>query len=204
MTAKKDKHQLIHVTVEEVDRQAALNLAKIQKDPLLDDLRIKFLQAAKDDHLEPKAKLYQLRKYADAISNLAGKHAACRHGCSHCCNISVGISKTEAESISRATKRKLTKPKEDVPDMASLEQWHGVPCPFLARGKCSIYEDRPIVCRLLLNIADTEYFCSLDVPAAESHVTSLDLRQLENAFMVAFSHDQWADIRVFFPNGKKA
>ncbi|HVL09346.1 MAG TPA: YkgJ family cysteine cluster protein, partial [Burkholderiaceae bacterium] len=65
------------------------------------------------------------------------------------------------------------------------------PCPFLRDGACSVYDVRPMACRLLLNLDDDDLLCQL-VPYANG-------QQLKAFFLLAQPAAAWADIRDFFP-----
>lgn len=161
------------------------------------DLRHGFMNAA-EASLPARAKLNRLKKAAESLSKAVVPHSACKTGCSFCCHISVGICESEARAISKATGRSFSLP-VDEPSVIMREKWHKTPCPFLSKGKCSIYENRPIACRLNFNMADTPEQCDTQVPSEESYVMFLNMQPLEQAFLVAFFDEKWADIRDFFP-----
>lgn len=112
-------------------------------------------------------KVYWLRQAAEAMAEPVFALSACRTGCSHCCNITVPISRVEAEVIARETGARLNKNagmkmgdesadlQAIVSDMSAI--YYGMPCTFLSKGKCSIYESRPLACRLLLNMDDDDF-----------------------------------------------
>lgn len=77
--------------------------------------------------------------------------------------------------------------------------YHRQPCPFLKKGKCSIYDERPVACRLMFNLSDSPYFCNTDIDAENSYVMLLNLKELEFAFTGSFMNFGSADIRDFFP-----
>lgn len=108
------------------------------------------------------------RKLMDATSRLAEgflAHApsgsvACRAGCDHCCHQSVGVTPPEAltimdhviQSRSEAELAELAARVatrfEETRGLSSQERFSpDYPCVFLASGRCSIYEVRPLSCR---------------------------------------------------------
>lgn len=188
----------IPISKEEATLQASLNLKKIQQSSEFQGHAEDFLRELHSG-LPQKAKMNRLKKAADKISATITPLSACRNGCSHCCNIAATITKTEAEAMARASGRKMEKLNCPPPSEDSRMKWFRVPCPFLVNGSCSVYEERPIVCRLMFNIADSNYFCSTDIEPEDSHVTMLNLQQLETGYMKSFILQQWGDIRDFFP-----
>lgn len=159
-----------------------------------------------------KSKYRHFVRLADKISGAIDPHSQCKRGCAHCCHISVGITETEAELIGEAIKIRPTKPEssytlfdERMIDHEEFKAAHfGKPCGFLDGSDCSIYEHRPIACRLHHNLGDA-FFCRVDVPIEESMVSTLDTRSLTNALMVLMVQKKpglrLADIREFFPKG---
>jgi len=102
------------------------------------------------------------------IDDLA-ERVAPQSGCyncreAHCCHQSVVITSWEAEQIAKYTKRKMAA----VPDLAmdfdvkeTRERYSGVPCPFLKKKICTIYEVRPATCRLHFNMSHDVSLCDI-------------------------------------------
>ena len=96
----------------------------------------------------------------------------CGKGCAHCCRLWVGITRDEAELLAERVKagtaqadparleaqRPWTSPMEFVgkpPEQAS--------CVFLGPdGACTVYDDRPSICRAVLVASDPELCRGLD------------------------------------------
>lgn len=193
----------IPITKEEATNQALDNLERIKKIQAFQDHANDFLRELRQNNL-PKAKMNRLKKAADKINSVVMPYSACKSGCSYCCHISAVITQTEADQLAAASGRKALKLTGRADMEETQKKWYKTPCPFLKAGKCSVYEDRPLVCRTLLVLSDSAHFCNTDIPSEESHVTSLNLSQLHEGYVMAYLNEAWADIRDFFPPDQKA
>lgn len=85
---------------------------------------------------------------------------ACESGCAHCCHFYVQVTPLEAVRIARLLRANLppdglARLRERVHDAytrvrgkdAAARMVLAEPCPLLENGRCSIYADRPFVCR---------------------------------------------------------
>lgn len=149
---------------------------------------------------DTKTKMVRLRFFASQWTELVSQESACRKGCSHCCNVPVSLSRTEAKLIASKTGAEMRndagKPlayaeKEDI------DKFTGVPCTFLAAGRCSIYEHRPLACRTLVNMDSTDLLCKL-VPDAQVPVPYGDSTPIKAAYAIATLQEDHADIREWF------
>ena len=144
------------------------------------------------------------------LASAVGSNTACRNGCSHCCHQAVSISSWEANRIRAYTGRvpfeanyenqfagaSTATKMFDVVE-GSRERYKGKPCTFLVEGKCSIYEVRPMECRLLYNVSDTPSLCE----DMEGTMPGLDLGEVHLLVaLVNFDAFDFADIRDFFPD----
>lgn len=152
-----------------------------------------------------------LQRAASAWAKPIETVAACRKGCAHCCHISVTISAVEAAVIGRHTGVKPAQPDSSVhlqtlQDMQqALSEIQKIsartepsPCPFLVNDACSIYEARPMACRLLLNLDDDALLCQL-IPGQAVPVPYANSDQLKTIYLMAQVASPLADIRDFFP-----
>lgn len=82
-----------------------------------------------------------------------------------------------------------------------LQQRHfGQSCPFLdSQGSCSIYRERPIACRLHMNLDEDDLLCRPG-KAVEVNVPSLDVTVEKAHYLLALGlNSRLADIRDWFP-----
>lgn len=156
-------------------------------------------------------KVFWLRQAAEAMTAPVFGYSACKSGCSHCCNITVPISRLEAEVIARETGAPMRKSSgvkvmdesRDLQELASNFSaiYYGMPCPFLSKGQCSIYSSRPLACRLLLNMDDDDLLCII-TPGATVNVPRMNATEHEVYGAMALGINQdYDDIREWFPEG---
>ncbi|MEP7273746.1 MAG: YkgJ family cysteine cluster protein, partial [Acidobacteriota bacterium] len=86
------------------------------------------------------------------LSNLYQDHLQCRAGCSSCCHHHLSVFEVEAKAVSAAINalplEVQTAVEEQAAAVLELEgQGSPVSCPLLIDDRCSIYENRPIICR---------------------------------------------------------
>ncbi len=155
----------------------------------------------------PVIKLVEVLNTADKIFDHAGKFAACARGCGHCCHVSVPITEFEAHYMGDKLGIKPLEVKQSKrPDLKKFGS--DTPCPFLKEGECSIYEVRPLTCRMHMNFDVDNYWClheNWQKPEAE--IPRPTIQPLEDAYHQLMSQTKQqivADIRDFFPNGKGA
>ncbi|SCK09008.1 Fe-S-cluster containining protein [Variovorax sp. HW608] len=192
----------------EIDHSVEATKARMQvrRDALLSALPDDF--KAREDGLPARirgenaslqTKLGRIYALVDEYSALRAPYVACREGCADCCRMNVQISSIEAARIERATGRKaraLTR---------SLRyddgKFAGVACPFLKEDACSIYEQRPFVCRNHASLDVDAHWCdpqrmaTVKLPLVELG----GVKQAMLEVMVQSKQPVLADIRDFFP-----
>jgi uncharacterized protein len=159
-----------------------------------------------------KQKILAVWGYENVVNKEVVPRAACRAGCSHCCHVAVLVSKPEAELIAERIGRPLAPvtvqrggPREartegtgrgydDIP-------WgYHNPCTFLAAGRCSIYADRPSVCRTYFNMDDDALLCKMTDAPNTNDVPQWDSSNFNMALAhICDPYAQVADIREWFP-----
>lgn len=182
------------------DATASKNGARAGK-PAKHDRQIRrLLERAEVESRERK----RIRLVLEAVDTWAApieQVAACKAGCSHCCHIPVMISAEEAKLLASVTGRAMEMPAnakridELEPEVQKTDPG---PCPFLEDGRCSVYEDRPLICRAHFNLDSDDLLCRL-VPGRSTRVPYADNRLIMGFGMRALGSPVLADIRDFFP-----
>jgi len=147
----------------------------------------------------PRVKLQRIYQLLDQIGEHTAGHVACRSGCADCCRMNVTISDLEARQIAAHTGRTVAKLTVSVEH--PIDTYRGVVCPFLVDERCSIYDQRPRVCRQHVSFDTSAYWCapsrSTDVSMPLLGWTGVDAAY--QALVTASASAVFADIRDFFP-----
>lgn len=149
-------------------------------------------------------KLKEVLDTADQIMDHAQNFAACRKGCGHCCYVSVPITDFEAKWIGDRIDIQPAPLKQSIRRDVS-EYSTQTPCLFLKDNSCSIYEFRPLTCRIHMNFDIDNYWClheNWDHP--EASIPRPTISALTEAYNQLGEKLKpiVADIRDFFPQGK--
>ncbi len=149
----------------------------------------------------PRVKLQRIYQVIDQIGQHTAGYVACRSGCADCCRMNVTISDLEARQIAAHTGRAVVKVTRSI--QHPIETYCGVACPFLVEDRCSIYDQRPRVCRQHISFDTSAYWCA---PARSGGVKMplMGLSGVDAAYrdlLTASSTAVIADIRDFFPAG---
>ncbi len=157
-----------------------------------------YIEKSSDTPLEKLSRIYD---YLTEFSLFAQTFSKCSKGCSACCAYGVSITTFEAKYISLKTgieySRETVFAKNDNAD-----------CPFLGdSGECSIYNCRPIICRMVHTLGDPKN-CEIGVGENQvwygsqganfSNSVYSELIQLINIQNLLLGGDV-RDIRFFFP-----
>ena len=145
---------------------------------------------------------------ADELKSMLDPFVVCGSGCSYCCHMPTMIFLHEAKRMAKASGRQLI----PVPSMAipfALEKakaFNGKPCPFLVNNQCSIYEDRPLICRLHNSLNDDRLDCKIDANGKHGHVVGVNPDWIEmpylHSVMAWNKREPYAVIQAFFPDEK--
>jgi Fe-S-cluster containining protein len=118
------------------------------------------------------ASIKSRRRKVIAIANRMAEalepHVACKPGCSHCCHMNTIIYEHEAIRLAEVSGRKMARLPFRPRNVAFAEgtRFSGTPCPFLVENRCSVYDDRPLVCRTHHSLREDASLCSMDIPAS--------------------------------------
>lgn len=148
----------------------------------------------------------RLVEIADQFSNIIAPYAACQgKGCSHCCKQAVNITEREAirigEHLGRAPARLPVEndPYKIIEKMeADVARYTAQPCPMLAAdGSCTVYEVRPLACRLSHSLEPTPDPCNLET--GRQWVRKLTTHQVSVVAVAMDINRSIGDIRDYFP-----
>ena len=157
-------------------------------------------------------KIFWLRELAATFADAVAPHAACSQGCAACCYQPVAVTQQEAEVIAKETGALMQTP---AVFSAEADLRHvGRACPFLEHSRCTIYQSRPMACRLMFNMDADALLCQM-VPGELAHVPYADYSQHKELYVrahlgrvkndqemqAALKALQMADLRDFFPRG---
>ena len=149
-------------------------------------------------------------RLTSALAARYARHLQCRAGCSGCCHHHLSVFRVEADTMRDAIDSLLPTTRVIVETQArnvleSEARGEDVSCPLLVDEKCSIYHNRPIICRtqglpLLLKADDgvaevdwcplnfTDTGAELDLD--EDHLVPLEKINLELAIVnLTYSRD---------------
>lgn len=144
-------------------------------------------------------RLRALWELADDIGDTFSDAVACKRGCSHCCHCAVMLPKAEAQLIGQLINRE---PADAQPtfEHESVEWGYHNPCSFLRDDECSIYEHRPLECRLMYSADVDDLLCQLRPPLV-TQTPLVDMRYITQVQVAVIARDglHFADIREWFP-----
>lgn len=153
-----------------------------------------------------RAKRSKLVRLANEVNRALQPQTACQNGCSYCCSMVTYIYRYEALQLAEVSGRHCVdlpfRPHQTV--IATGEALVGKVCPFLVARRCSVYENRPMICRLHHSLNEDPEDCDLSVPlSAKKMVAMYDPDFVEVPYhQLVRSHypkEPWGAITEFFP-----
>lgn len=158
------------------------------------------------ENASARSKRKKVIEIANRVTKALALHVACKEGCSGCCHMNTMIYEHEAIHLAKVTGRKMVhltyRPLNVV--FKKGNDFIGKPCPFLLKNKCSVYADRPLVCRTHHSLYEDAKWCSIDIfnlnrvgpPMYEPDIVEIPYRQLNAAYN---PREPWGNINEFFP-----
>ncbi len=148
---------------------------------------------------EKDISLQRIYKDVDHFYNACIKPVAiCQQGCSHCCYVPVEVTQLEARYIAQETNIPMIELQEIKTRAPTKES-----CPFLRDNQCSIYQYRPLACRMFAALDDVKYCIAGNIPHVIVNTQSTNITE---HLMGLFTHVSlsmkgapYADIREWFP-----
>lgn len=122
------------------------------------------LETVVKEEVDGTAGRARIRQIATEVNEAIAPVAACRRGCNHCCHQGLMVFEHEAMALAEASGRQMVRqswrPQQQVD--IDLDSVSGTPCPFLIDGSCSVYEHRPLFCRLRHSLNEDPDDCAVD------------------------------------------
>jgi Fe-S-cluster containining protein len=141
-----------------------------------------------------------------------GKLLACGEGCDHCCHYFITIGPADALRIALRLRHDGL---DTLETRAALMRWHEhfeqvefsaerynrkwLTCLFLKDGQCSIYEDRPVVCRLCNALGTNAGCLRSDVPIPHEVINVKDLKARNHEGSKMFAAAAWTPVEGSMP-----
>lgn len=144
---------------------------------------------------------------ADKVNQAVQPHAACHKGCSHCCSMVTLIYRYEAVRLAQVSGRMMVdlpfRPHDAV--LLAGAKVNGKLCPFVVGGCCSVYEQRPMICRLHHSLNDDPKDCIVSLEArGMAPVSMYDPDYVEVPYHELVRSrtpaEPWGAITEFFPD----
>jgi len=152
-----------------------------------------------------KSKRKKVIAIANRVTAALEPYMACKPGCSACCHMNTMIYEHEAIRLAEVTGRKMVRlPYRPLNQIAlDGDKFDGEPCPFLVENKCSVYDDRPLVCRTHHSLRNDASQCSMTLadnyvrpPMYDPDVLEIPYMELNASYNPA---EPWGNIAEFFP-----
>ncbi|MCR9203740.1 MAG: YkgJ family cysteine cluster protein [Halobacteriovoraceae bacterium] len=113
---------------------------------------------------EEKKKLSWVRNEVDQLLKESTQKTNCQKGCHYCCFHPISLSVSEMDDIKSLSIKpdlvRLEKQKAHFKGNEEIE-YEDRACVYLVKGSCSIYESRPLICRLT-HVASEPIHCHLE------------------------------------------
>lgn len=157
---------------------------------------------------KPMLRILPILDVVGRFSEAATAYVACSRGCNHCCHIQVAITGLEAQLLGNRIGVKPVVLQQ--PRLRPQESFdYNTPCTFLENNECSIYDNRPFVCRNHSSFETSADSCRLtDENGGRRQGVQLltpdfpGVKEALNVVVNLVGRTDYADIRDYFPNGR--
>lgn len=153
-----------------------------------------------------KSKRKKFFELADVFNRTTGKYAVCQKGCGYCCYMPTMIYAHEAEILGQATgiKPAPVPYRDRSAVLADAAVQFGPPCPFLSKeNSCTVYEHRPLICRLHHSLNNDPADCVVSERGAKAPTAKINADLIEAPYHAVVLHhasrEPWGTIQMFFP-----
>lgn len=115
-----------------------------------------------NENISARVARMRIIKIATEANDALAPIATCRNGCSHCCHQGLVVFEHEAVALAKVSGREMVKQphRSDRELEIDIGSATGKPCPFLTNNSCSVYEHRPLSCRLRHSLNEKASDCS--------------------------------------------
>ena len=141
-------------------------------------------------------------RITDAMVKALKPHVACGPGCSYCCHMNTIIYEHEARRLAEVSGRKMAAVPYRPPNVVSSEgmRYNSIPCPFLVADECSVYDDRPLVCRVHHSLSNRASECD-PLGGGQPHMYDPDIIEVPYKLLneAANPMEPMGNIAEFFP-----
>lgn len=176
----------------------------LRKNPWLEKSQVtrELLQVASEP-TDIEEKRRRVIKIADRMAKALRPHVPCEAGCTACCHMNTIIYEHEAKRLAEVSGRRMTtlpyRPVEVVVAEGAKYIFHR--CPFLVNKRCSVYEDRPLVCRVHHSLSDSALECNPIVSPSGPPMYNPDIVEVPYRMINAAINpmEPWGNIAEFFP-----
>jgi Fe-S-cluster containining protein len=157
------------------------------------------------DNVRFTIKSTRLYRLADEMKLMLESFVVCGPGCSHCCYLPTMIYQHEADAMAVVANRAARRLEFRVMPVAlhAAQAFSGQPCPFLMENCCSIYDHRPLICRLHNSLNDDPQDCLIVNGACSKPIHAIDPDLVEMPYFRAVMgwkpSEPWGVIQEFFP-----
>ena len=162
------------------------------------------LQQVQSEPTAIEEKRRKVIRIVDRMVKALRPHVACESGCSACCHMNTLIYEHEAKRLAEVSGRRMAtlpyRPLDVV--LAEGKKYNLQPCPFLVNSRCSVYEDRPLVCRVHHSLSDSALDCNPFVSSGRPPMYNPDIAEVPYRLIneAVNPMEPWGNIAEFFPS----